>query len=137
MKPDIILDVGVEFKDFKRKTHFVDQHEEFVTEMIELILQYIFSEEEAEANLQELAVFVKESEMQKQEPLTDEQAEIVSNAVFEFGTVLFQHLRDHGAYETPEDDEAGSPQFAYRFESFLPGTDDIVLRHLSPTDSIG
>ncbi|MNU19534.1 hypothetical protein D3C71_77630 [compost metagenome] len=137
MKPDIILDVGAEFKDFKRKTFFVTQHDEFVMEMIDLILQHIHSEQEAEANLAEMAAMVKESEMQKQEPLSEEQAEIVSNAVHDFAVVMFQQLRDHGAYETPEDDETGDVEFAYRLSGFTPGTDDIVLSHVSPTDTVG
>lgn len=137
MKPDIILDVGAEFKDFKRKTFFVPQHDEFVMEMIDLILEHIHSEQEAESNLVEMAAMVKESEMQRQDPLSEEQAEIVSSAVYDFAVVIFQQLRDHGAYETPEDDEEGTPEFAYRLSGFAPGTDDIVLSHVSPTDSVG
>ena len=128
MKPDIILDIGPEFKEFKRKVHIVPNLEEFIPEVINSILEHIFNEVEAEANIEEYAVQVKENHMQAQEPLTEAQAEMVSQAVRDFALVFFQQLRDHGAYT----DEG---EFAYKLGEFIEGG-DFTLTPMGPEDFI-
>ncbi len=128
MKPDIILDIGLEFKNFKKRTELVPHHEDFVAEVIDSVLEHIYSETEAEANLEEYAVRVKEDLLQMQDPFTEAQAEAVSQAVREFALVMFQQLRDHGAYN-----DGG--EFTYKLGEFI-DTGDFTLTPMSPEDFI-
>lgn len=129
MKPDIILDIAPEFEQFKKKTRSVPNHKEFIPEMIDAILEHIYNEEEAEANLIEFAVLIKEQHMQAQEPMSEEDAEKISQAVHDFALVLFQQLRDHGAY-------SDDGEFAYKLGEFVTGQ-DFVLTPMGPEDFIG
>jgi hypothetical protein len=125
MKPDIILDLGAELETFKRKTLFLPNHDEFVVEVINSILEHIIDEVEAEANLVEYAASVKEDHMQMQEPLSEELAEMVSEAVHEFAVAMFQQIRDHGAYNK-------EGMFTYKLGEFV--GNDILLTPMAPED---
>lgn len=128
MYAKLILDVGPEFDEFKHKLTRVDDLEEFVTEAITQILEYIMDESNALASIDEYVEVVKEAISETKDITL---AEDIAEAVREFGIVLFLAIQKAGGYEEDEGEDKDGV-LRYKFSEVL--GHDIVLAPLTPED---
>lgn len=96
MYDSIILDISDEYKEFKKATSFIDDHEEFLEEVMGGILEYVMDASCGEDALQDFADDLQERYV-KFEGVVN--TEVIKKTVLEFGQFVLKHLMENKAYD--------------------------------------
>lgn len=121
----IILDLTSEFRTFREILEpLVDNFDDFATETIGSILQYVYNASGGADVLQDFADDVEKGAAESGSR-TEEEIGAIKDAVLELAQAIFRHLQLVGAYDN-------EGHLAFKLKEIM--GDDIVLTPLTPED---